>query len=88
MLAALRRLTKEQIVRLPGVSEGLENRLYDAILPEDGELLTAVKNQTVPFDPAAPGSPWPVSSAFHSGWETAAHRISRCWESDRAGRKF
>ena len=28
MLAALRRLTKEQIVRLPGVSEGLENRLY------------------------------------------------------------
>ena len=51
MLAALRRLTKEQIVRLPGVSEGLENRLYDAIRTAGGmeELLTAVKTKRYPL---------------------------------------
>ena len=31
MLSALRRLSKEQVARLPGISEGLENRVYDAI---------------------------------------------------------
>ncbi|MDD3693415.1 MAG: nucleotidyltransferase family protein [Oscillospiraceae bacterium] len=37
ILAALRVMTREQISRLPGISEGLENRFYDAIR-ESGSL--------------------------------------------------
>ena len=51
MLSALRRLTKEQIARLPGVSEGLENRVYDAIRTAGSmeELLAAVKTKRYPL---------------------------------------
>lgn len=31
ILAALRVMTREQLAQLPGISEGLENRLYDAV---------------------------------------------------------
>lgn len=51
MLSALRRLTKEQIARLPGISEGLENRIYEAIRNSGSmeALLTAVKTKRYPL---------------------------------------
>ncbi len=51
MLSALRRLSKEQIARLPGISEGLENRIYEAIRNSGSmpELENAVKTKRYPL---------------------------------------
>lgn len=45
LISVLRRMTKEDIARLPDVTEGLENRLYRAIRENNdiGGIITAVK---------------------------------------------
>ncbi len=47
MLAQLRRLSLEELAALPGISEGLENRLYEAIRVSGSleELITRVKTR-------------------------------------------
>lgn len=51
MLSYLRRLTKDQLKDLPGISEGLENRLFSAIQQSRSvsEILTAVKTKRYPM---------------------------------------
>ena len=51
MLSALRRLSREQVARLPGISEGLEHRVYEAIRSSGSmeALLNAVKTRRYPL---------------------------------------
>lgn len=51
ILTSLRRYSKEQLALLPGISEGLENRFYDAIRLSGSlaELYTKVKTRRYPL---------------------------------------
>lgn len=50
LLFRLRSMTKEEMARLPGVSEGLENRLYSAVREATGleDLLESLKTKRYP----------------------------------------
>lgn len=51
VLASLRRLSRDELAALPGISEGLENRLYEAIRQSGtiDELMSSVKTKRYPM---------------------------------------
>lgn len=89
VLARLRPLTREKLAALPGVSEGLENRLYEAIRRAEGleELYMLVKTRRYPLTRVR-RLVWSAFLEVPAGWERRRPPYIRALGAGSRGREI